>query len=108
MEAYDKAVTMATQKLMAASPLKAIPWEIIITAILGILQGCVNPTPADARKQLASAGPFLKLRLLRKLMQSGLSAKEASAAVQAAIKAANDSSDEEAKQFLEMASAIDA
>jgi len=106
MNEHDKTVAMATGKLMAAAgPSKAIPWDLVIDAILSLLKNC-NPPASEARSMLENAGPFLRLRLIGELRRAGLSGVDARNAMLAAIKAAGDSSDEEAAQFLAMASAL--
>lgn len=104
---YDATITMATAKLTAASA-RAIPWDVIINAVLSLLKGCIPaPTPATARETLANAGPFIKLVLLRKLTQGGMSFRDSRTAIDAAQKAAAASTDEEAAQFMAMAYAAD-
>lgn len=101
---FDATMEMATGKLAAASP-KAIPWDIIINAVISLLKGCGQPTPAEARKRLANAGPFVRLQLLRKLTQGGMKLSEARESIQAAQHAAATATDEEAAQFMTMAAA---
>lgn len=104
----DATMGMASGKLAEASPVKALPWDLIINAVISLFKGCGgNPTPAEARERLANAGPFVSLQLLRKLTQGGMSFRDARDSIHAAKKAAAAATDEEAAQFMAMAQAAD-
>lgn len=103
----DKVMVSTVNRLSAASQSKTLPWDSIINAVISILKGCGVIPPATARERLANAGPFLRLKLTRKLMQGGMSHEDAVDATAAAIKAAKASTDEEASNFLELAAAVD-
>lgn len=100
----DEVMNAMSAKLAKSSP-KQFPWDLVISAIISVLKNCGEIEPAEAKQRLANAGPFLRLQLMRSLKANGV--KDPRDAMLAAIKAANDTTDEEAVAFFAIANAVE-
>lgn len=95
----DTVITNMQTKLMAAylaivgAASRAIPWQSIIAAIMSILTGCLNPTPAHVRTQLEK--PLVRMRILAMLHQQRIYGFDAENVLAAFEKTMHEATDEE-------------
>lgn len=91
MNSNDKALAMYQTKFTAAYGTGAIPWPSILAALAAILGGCVSPTPANVKTQVAR--PVMHIKMYRRLRDAGVAAnciERVVAATSSTVQAATD------------------
>ena len=104
MSTHDKILATAEQRMATryGTGAKAIPWNVIIEALLQILGGCFAK-PTEVKAAAAKPGPFLKIRMRRQLRSMGVDRLDMERCMEAAFTVASEASEAEIMAMQEAA-----
>jgi len=95
----DQILLTAQDRFTKAFGAGVIPWQQILAAIMSILTGCLNPTPAAVRA--AFDRPIIRLKMIRRLLQAGVLGKDVVGVLNAVQTIALESTDDEMATFIQ-------
>lgn len=75
-----------------------IPWAQILAALMSLLGGCVQPTPANIKAQ--AARPLMGIKLWRRLRAAGVPAEKCDEVIASTLATLKSSTDAEINDFV--------